>query len=56
MRAVSLCTDLVAMTDAGYVAAGWLLTVGVLGLYGLAVLRRGRQLSRQVRPEDRRWS
>ena len=45
-----------AMTDAGYVAAGWIITLGVLGGYGLAVVRRGRKLSQIVPPEERRWS
>lgn len=45
-----------AMTHAGYVAAGWLATFGVLGAYAAAVIRRGRRLSEVVPPEDRRWS
>lgn len=45
-----------AMTHAGYVAAGWIATFGVLGAYALAVTRRGRHLSAQVPPEERRWS
>lgn len=45
------------VTDAGgYVAAGWLLAVGVVGSYALTVLWRGRKLSRRVPPEARRWS
>lgn len=47
---------ILAMQDAGYVAAGWLLTLAAVGGYALHVLRRGRQLSRQVPPEERRWS
>ena len=49
-------TGVVAMTHAGYVAAGWIATLGVLGGYGLAVIRRGRRLSEVVPPEERRWS
>lgn len=45
-----------AMTNAGYVAAGWIATFGVLGAYGAAVIRRGRRLSEVVPPEERRWS
>jgi heme exporter protein CcmD len=45
-----------AMTHAGYVATGWLVTAALLGGYAAAVVRRGRRLSRQVPPEDRRWS
>jgi hypothetical protein len=47
---------IVAMTHAGYVAAGWIGAGVVLGGYALAVVRRGRRLSRQVPPEQRRWS
>ena len=47
---------LVAMTHAGFVAAGWIITFAVLGTYGLAVVRRGRRLSEVVPPEERRWS
>jgi hypothetical protein len=46
----------VAMTDAGYVAAGWLAAIGLIGGYAGWVLRRGRRLSRRVPPEERRWS
>jgi hypothetical protein len=49
-------TALVAMTHAGYVAAGWLATAGLVGGYALLVVRRGRKLSRTVPPEGRRWS
>lgn len=39
----------------GYVAAGYgLVLLGII-VYTLLVLRKGRQLSRQVKPEDRRW-
>ncbi len=48
--------SLLAMTDAGYVAAGWTATIGLLGGYAAAVIRRGRRLSRVVPPEERRWS
>ncbi len=49
-------TAVVAMTHAGYVAGGWLASAGVLGAYAWWTLRRGRDLSRRVPPEDRRWS
>lgn len=45
-----------AMTHASYVAAGWGGAAVLIGGYALAVLRRGRKLSRQVPPQDRRWS
>jgi hypothetical protein len=47
---------MIAMTHAGYVAAGWGGTAALIGLYTLSVLRRGRKLSRRVPPEERRWS
>ncbi len=47
---------MIAMTHAGYVAAGWLATFALLGGYAFTVVRRGRALSRQVPPEERRWS
>jgi hypothetical protein len=47
---------MLAMTHAGYIAAGWLATGGLIGGYALLVVRRGRRLSRQVPPQERRWS
>lgn len=47
---------MIAMTHAGYVAAGWTATFALLGGYAFTVVRRGRTLSRQVPPEERRWS
>jgi hypothetical protein len=47
---------MIAMTHAGYIAAGWLATFGLIGGYALVVIRRGRRLSRQVPPSERRWS
>ncbi|HKH05636.1 MAG TPA: hypothetical protein VKA65_10765 [Acidimicrobiales bacterium] len=45
-----------AMTHAGYVAAGWGATFLLVGGYAVSLVLRGRKLSRQVPPEDRRWS
>lgn len=45
-----------AYTDIGTILAGWGLTVGGIGVYAFVLVRRGRALSRVVRPEDRRWS
>lgn len=45
-----------AMTHAGYVAAGWIATAALLGGYAAATIRRGRRLSQVVPPEERRWS
>lgn len=39
----------------GYVIAGYVATIGGLGAYVARTLRRGRYLSKQVPPEDRRW-
>lgn len=39
----------------GYVAAGYGLALAGIVVYVLLVLRKSRQLSRQVKPEDRRW-
>ena len=47
---------MIAMTHAGYVAAGWIATFGLIGGYAATVIRRGRKLSRQVPAEERRWS
>jgi len=47
---------MIAMTHAGYVAAGWIGTAVLFVGYAFATVRRGRKLSRQVPPEDRRWS
>jgi hypothetical protein len=46
----------IAMTDGGFIAAGWLSALGLVGAYALWVVRRGRRLSRQVPPGERRWS
>ena len=45
-----------ALTDGGYLAAGWLATIGLIGAYTLVTLRRGRRLSRRVPEGDRRWT
>jgi hypothetical protein len=39
----------------GYVIAGYVVTLGGLAAYVLRTLLRGRQLSKQVPPEARRW-
>ncbi|MFN8039939.1 MAG: hypothetical protein U0Q07_12085 [Acidimicrobiales bacterium] len=41
--------------DTLYIVAGWLVTFGAVGVYAAALVARGRRLSRQVPPEDRRW-
>jgi hypothetical protein len=47
---------MMAMTHAGYIAVGWGGAAALIGGYAVWVLRRGRSLSRQVPPEERRWS
>jgi hypothetical protein len=46
----------IAMTHAGYVAAGWIGAGVLIGAYAVALLRRGRRLARNVPPGERRWS
>lgn len=53
---MSAVAQVVAMTDGGYVAAGWVGAVGLVGAYVLVTLRRGRRLSRRVPEGDRRWT
>jgi len=48
--------SLVAMSDGGYLAAGWGATIGLIGAYALITVRRGRRLSRRVPEGDRRWT
>jgi hypothetical protein len=40
----------------GYVIAAWVIVFGGLAGYSVRTVLRGRSLSRQVRPEKRRWS
>ncbi len=53
---LSLLFLTLGMTDAGYVAAGWIATFGIIGAYAVATIRRGKRLSKIVPPEERRWS
>jgi hypothetical protein len=39
-----------------YVIAAWVIVLGSIAVYAASVVARGRRLSRQVPPEDRRWS
>lgn len=45
-----------AYTHIGYVLAGWAVTVGVFAGFAFWTVRRGRNLSQVVPPEERRWS
>ena len=53
---MSVVASALAMTHAGYVAAGWVIPLVVLGAYAVRTVRRGRSLANRVPPEDRRWS
>lgn len=44
------------MTHVGYVAAGWSLALLTLGGYALRLLHRERRLTKQVEPDERRWT
>ena len=43
------------MSHATFVVAGYLVTTATLVAYSAWVLLRGRRLSRQLPPEERRW-
>jgi hypothetical protein len=43
------------MSHVGYVAAGYLTVIGSIAGYAWWTMRRGRRLSREVAPGDRRW-
>lgn len=42
-------------TTTAYIVAAWVVTFGAVGGYAVAIIRRGRRLSREVAPERRRW-
>jgi hypothetical protein len=48
-------TVLAASSGWGFVIAGYVATLGGLAAYVARTLLRGRALSKQVSPEDRRW-
>ena len=48
-------TPLLAMTNVGYLVAGWSIGLGGMGLYAASLVLRGRRLSRQVPEDRRRW-
>lgn len=43
------------MTQWGYVTVGYVLVFLVLAVYAVRTLLKGRTLSKQVPPENRRW-
>ena len=47
---------MLALSHAGYLAAGWGIALASLAAYALRTVRRGRALAAKVDPEDRRWT
>ena len=45
----------VAASRSSRMIAAWVVTFAVVAGYALWVLARGRRLSREVAPEERRW-
>lgn len=43
------------MTHVGYLTAGWGISVGVMVVYGVSVIRRGRSMAKRVPQDRRRW-
>ncbi len=43
------------MTHLGYLLVGWGVTLGVIGLYSVNLIRRGRDLIGQVPADRSRW-
>ena len=43
------------MTHLGYLIAGWGLALGVLAVYGISLVRKGRALAAAVPADRRRW-
>jgi hypothetical protein len=43
------------MSTTGYIITAWAATFGSVAVYAIAVVRRGRKLSRIVPPDQRRW-
>ncbi|MCH2424585.1 MAG: hypothetical protein MK174_03350 [Acidimicrobiales bacterium] len=43
------------MTHAGYLVAGWGISLVVLGGYAFGLVRRGRRLAPRVPGDGRRW-
>jgi len=43
------------MEDAGFIITSYVLTLGGVGLYALALVRRGKKLARRLPDEDKPW-
>ncbi|MDE0804025.1 MAG: hypothetical protein OSA99_11955 [Acidimicrobiales bacterium] len=48
--------QILAYSDVGTIVFGWGVTAAGVAGYGFWLARRGRSLSRNVAPEDRRWT
>jgi heme exporter protein CcmD len=55
MSAATSPLPILAVSTAGYIALAWIVTFVVVGAYAAWVLRRGRELSRRVPEDERRW-
>jgi hypothetical protein len=42
-------------TTTAYIALAWVFTFGAIGGYAVAIVRRGRKLSKIVETDRRRW-
>jgi hypothetical protein len=43
------------VSSTGYIVAAWVVTFGVTAGYSLWIVLRGRRLSQEVPPAQRRW-
>ena len=43
------------MSTTGYIATAWIVTMVVLAAYSWWIIRRGRELSKRVPEDERRW-
>ena len=50
---MSLATE--QLSQWPFIIGAWVATVVVLAGYAVSVIRRGRQMSRQLPPDRRRW-
>lgn len=44
------------MEDAGFIITSYVLTLGGVAVYALALIRRGKRLARRVPAEDQPWT
>lgn len=44
------------MEDLGFIVASYVVTIGGVALYALAVMRRARRSSRDIPRDERPWS